>query len=58
LQWMADNLSAEEKRKAAQPDQGGHTPWEICQSVGGDADLVDWLRAEFGKSDSTTPTAQ
>eukprot|EP00977_Amphora_coffeiformis_P018546 scaffold6566_cov125-Amphora_coffeaeformis.AAC.12 len=48
LKWMAANLSAEQKREAAQPDMGGHTPWEICQSVGGDIDLVNWVRMEFG----------
>jgi hypothetical protein len=29
-------LSTSELRSASQPDNGGHSPWDIWRSVGGD----------------------
>ena len=48
MKWMAQTLTKEEKQQAAQPDQGGHLPWDILQRVGGSDSVVQWLRDKFG----------
>ena len=46
LEWMAKNVSKEELRAAAAPDDGGHTPSEIWLQVGGDATVTTWMKSQ------------
>lgn len=57
LQWMAQNLDQAQKYEAAQPDQGGHTPWDILQAVRGDPVSAAWLRKEFLGDDTIDGSA-
>ena len=54
IEWLAQTkeeggagLSEEEKRKAGQPDEGGHTPSQIWRSVGGDETFANWMKLEM-----------
>ena len=47
LEWMVGGqctLTTEDLMAAAAPDEGGHTPSDIWQSVGGDPDFFQWMR--------------
>ena len=47
LEWMVGGqctLTTEDLMAAAAPDEGGHTPSDIWQSVGGDPDVLQWMR--------------
>jgi hypothetical protein len=49
IQWLAssEGLSGAAKSEAAQPDQGGHAPWDIWESAGGDSAFAEWMKQEF-----------
>ena len=55
IEWLAQSreiggagLSDDEKRKAGEPDEGGHTPSDIWKSVGGDEQFAEWMKQEVG----------
>jgi Ankyrin repeats (3 copies) len=53
IEWMASpldeggaGLSEEDRRLAARPDVGGHTPGDIWRSVQGDVQFGEWMQKE------------
>jgi hypothetical protein len=48
IEWMAESLSAEEKKQAGKPDMGGHTPSDIWRSVGGGKEFAKWMEEKLG----------
>ena len=73
IAWMAQHLTAGQKQQAAQPDRGGHCPWDIYQAVvtsddgekdgTGDnaatATYAQWMKQEFGgQFDATVETIE
>lgn len=55
IQWLAEGLSVAAKSEAAEPDHGGHAPWDIWESAGGDAAFAAWMKQEFAPR---TPTSE